>query len=55
MAKKVEPKPDDIETVEYPECKKCHKPIKNPNGDNGCGIHTVAEKTVTNCIPVSNG
>lgn len=30
-------------------CSRCKKEIKNPNGDNGCGIHTEGDKTVTNC------
>lgn len=42
------PAPQD----ETPICKRCGKPITNPHGDNGCGSHTVAEKQVTNCIPL---
>lgn len=33
-----------------PICKRCKKPIVNPNGDNGCGAHTEDLKTVTNCV-----
>jgi hypothetical protein len=39
------------EEKQVPVCKRCGKPIVNPNGDNGCGAHTENEKTVTNCVP----
>ena len=35
-------------------CKKGH-PIKDLLGDNGCGIHTIAGRTVTNCVAEDNG
>lgn len=49
MSKKTAEKKD--EPKEAKSCKRCGKPISNPNGDNGCGIHTLGEKTVTNCVP----
>lgn len=51
MAKKVDKIPDPDEAL-APICRKCENPITNPNGDNGCGYHTVAEKPFTNCVPV---
>lgn len=50
MAKKDDTQ-DDKGAKAVPMCKRCGKPIVNPNGDNGCGAHTVGDKTVTNCVP----
>jgi len=50
MVKRKEDESENDE-VRAPVCKKCKKPINNPNGDNGCGAHTEDLKTVTNCVP----
>lgn len=48
--KKADDLPEGFEEVKPETCKNCGNAIENPKGDNGCGIHTINQEPVTNCV-----